>query len=101
LLTVGSSPRLAPSHEPTGPHHQLPEPAAPRLWTTSQRAASLKPSAACCDRGAAFHVQKLLAQQPERGAPPTAPEMMLAAYHAHLATRIRYFGPLTPVDLRV
>jgi len=27
--------------------------------------------------------------------------MMLAAYHARLATRIRYFGPLTPVDLRV
>jgi hypothetical protein len=39
--------------------------------------------------------------QLKRGAPPPAPEAMLAAYRAHLARRMRHFGPLTPVDLRI
>jgi hypothetical protein len=51
--------------------------------------------------GAAFHVQRLLAQHPERGAPPPGRQVMLPAYRAHLAERIRYLGPLMPVDLRV
>jgi hypothetical protein len=32
--------------------------------------------------------------QPERATPPPRPEMMLAAYHAHLAGHVRYYGPL-------
>jgi hypothetical protein len=27
--------------------------------------------------------------------------MVLAAYRAHLAGRVRYYGPITPVDLRI
>jgi hypothetical protein len=46
-------------------------------------------------------VHELLALQREQGAPPLRREVILAAYRAHLAGRIRYSGPLTPVDLRV
>ena len=48
-----------------------------------------------------LHVHKLLAHEPERGVTPPAREVALAAYHVALARRVRYFGPLTPVDLRV
>jgi hypothetical protein len=46
-------------------------------------------------------VHVLLAQEREPNAPPPRREVILAAYRAHLAGRVRYFGPLTPVDLRL
>jgi hypothetical protein len=46
-------------------------------------------------------VHSLVAQQSEHAAPPPRRAMMLAAYHAHLAGRVRYYGPITPVDLRI
>jgi hypothetical protein len=45
-------------------------------------------------------VHSLVAQQSEHAAPPPR-HAILAAYHAHLAGRVRYYGPLTPVDLRI
>ena len=48
----------------------------------------------------AFQVQSFLAQQSEHATPPRR-EVILAAYHAHLAARVRYYGPITPVDLRI
>jgi hypothetical protein len=49
---------------------------------------------------AAFHAQQLLGQLPARSTPPPHRAAILA-YHAHLAARIRFYGPLTPLDLRV
>ena len=49
----------------------------------------------------AFQVHSFLAQQSEHAAPPPRREVILAAYHAHLAARVRYYGPITPVDLRI
>jgi hypothetical protein len=46
-------------------------------------------------------VHALLAQEAEHAAAPPRREAILAAYHAHLAGRVRYYGPLTPVDLRI
>ena len=101
MLTVGASSGLGPLDELNGPRRRAHEAAASRLWSTSRQAASSRSSAPPFDRSAAFHVQKLLAQDLDRGAPPPGRQVMLAAYRAHLAERIRYFGPLTPVDLRV
>jgi hypothetical protein len=53
------------------------------------------------DRSAGFTIQQLLAAQPELRGPPASRPRSIAAYQAHLATRIRFSGPVTPVDLRV
>ena len=47
----------------------------------------------------AFQVHSFLAQQSGHATLPRR-EMILAAYHALLAARVRYYGPITPVDLR-
>ena len=93
-------PARGPLPELSGPHRRAHEAAAWHPRPASRHAASCGSRAPSIDRGAAFHVQKLLAELQERSAPP-GPNAMLAAYRAHLAERIRYFGPLTPVDLRV
>jgi hypothetical protein len=49
----------------------------------------------------AFQVHSLVAQQSEHATPPLRHDVVLAAYRAHLAGRVRYYGPLTPVDLRI
>jgi hypothetical protein len=100
LLTVGGSYGLGAPHELTAPHRRTPQQAASHLASPDRQAASSRSSARGFDGGAAFQVQKLLAEHVERGAPPGR-EVMLAAYRAPLAECIRYFGPLRPVDLRV
>ena len=57
--------------------------------------------ASSIDRGVAFQVHSLVGQQSEHAAPPPRRAGILAAYHAHLAGRVRYYGPITPVDLRI
>jgi hypothetical protein len=101
LLTAGGSSLPPPLHKLNGPPCRGHEVAAAYLWSTGQQVASTVSSAARLNGGAAFHVQRLLAQHPERGAPPPGRQVMLPAYRAHLAERIRYLGPLMPVDLRV
>lgn len=56
--------------------------------------------AARSDPSLGFRVQQLLADATLDLAPPRIPTT-LAAYQVHLADRIRYSGPLTPVDLTV
>jgi hypothetical protein len=46
-------------------------------------------------------VHSLVAQQSEHATPPLRRDVVLAAYQTHLAERVRYYGPLTPVDLRI
>jgi hypothetical protein len=98
-VTVGVGPARGPLPELSGLHRRAHE-AAWHLRPAGRQAASCGSRAPSIDRGAAFHVQILLAQLQERSAPPGR-SCMLAAYRAHLAERIRYFGPLRPVDLRV
>jgi hypothetical protein len=101
LLTIRGSSGLGPLHGPAAPHRRTAAPAASGPRPAVQHAATSRSGAASFDRSAAFHVQKLLSQQLAHGAPRPGRETMLAAYHAPLARGIRYFGPLTPVDLRV
>ena len=98
-MTVASA--RGPLPELSGPHRRAHGAAASHPQPTRRQAASRLSSAPFLDRSAAFHVQNLLAQRLERGAPPPGRNVMLAAYRAHIAERIRYFGPLTPIDLRV
>lgn len=51
--------------------------------------------------GAGFFVQQLLAAAPAHLGEAPAIHPVLAAYQAHLARRISYSGPVTPIDLRV
>jgi hypothetical protein len=100
VLTVGGNPGLGlpqalpDPHRPTrGPGNGARAPITP----APELSRSVAPS---IDRAVAFEVHSLLAQQPERATPPRR-EIILAAYQAHLAGRVRYYGPLSPVDLRI
>jgi hypothetical protein len=100
LLTVGGNLGLGLAHELTGPHRPTQgSGTAPRAPTTLSPV-PFRAVAPSIDRGLAFQVHSLLGQ-PERATPAPRREMMLAAYHAHLAGRVRYYGPLAPVDLRI
>jgi hypothetical protein len=101
LLAVGSSsgPRLP--RELTGPHRQAQEPTAATRAPTTPSPVLFRSGEASIDRGIAFQVHSLLAQEAEHATAPPRREAILAAYHAHLAGRVRYYGPLTPVDLRI
>jgi hypothetical protein len=99
LLTVGGSSGPAWAHELTAPYRRMQGAAAARQWSSTRSPACA--GAPPCDRGAAFQVHELLARQREHGAPSPRREVILAAYRAHLAGRIRYSGPLTPVDLHI
>jgi hypothetical protein len=101
LLKVDGSSGAAQLHVLAGLHRRAPVPAAAAHLSTVPQVASASSSAASFDRSTAFHVYKLMAEQAAEGAPAQPRESMLAAYHAPLARRIRYFGPLTPVDRRV
>jgi hypothetical protein len=46
-------------------------------------------------------IQQLLAARPELGGAPANRQKTIAAYQTHLAARIHYSGPVTPVDLRI
>jgi hypothetical protein len=52
-------------------------------------------------RSAGFVIHQLLSAQPELRGPPAARAQTIGAYQSHIAKRIRYSGPVTPVDLRV
>jgi hypothetical protein len=52
-------------------------------------------------RSAGFVIHQLLSAQPELLGPPPGRAQTITAYQAHIAKRIRYSGPVTPVDLRV
>jgi hypothetical protein len=99
LRIVAAAPAWGGLHELSAPHRRTQAPAAARQWPSTRPPA---PAAASpWDGGAAFHVHEVLAQEREPNAPPPRREVILAAYRAHLAERVRYFGPLTPIDLRV
>jgi hypothetical protein len=99
LLIVSDSSGLGPAHGPMRPHHGARQPEVASLWPATSRPAPA-PSRAP-SHGAAFHAQQLSGPFPAQGAPPPHPAAILAAYHAHLAGRIRFYGPLRPLDLRV
>ena len=101
MLTIGGRSGLGTSNQLTGPPRPARVQPVSRLCSNVPQTAAPRTSAPSVDCGAAFQVHKLLAHPVERGAPFPRREVMLAAYHVHLARRIRYFGPLTPVDLRV
>ena len=84
----------------------LPEPAWWQRWPREAAVSSAGQSAgfgtiAGIDRSVGFHVHKLATPNAEHGALRPHLETVLTAYQAHLARRVRYSGPLTPVDLRV
>jgi hypothetical protein len=101
LLTVAGSSGLGLSHELTGPYRRTTVPGPTTYAPTTPSPAFFGSGAPSIDRGVAFQVHSLVAQQSEHAAPPPRRAMMLAAYHAHLAGRVRYYGPITPVDLRI
>ena len=97
--SAGPSERLDPAGalRPGRPApERAPPPAAPKPAPGSEPA-TLPPLARACH----FLIHQLLAEAPELGrARPSGPRT-LAAYQAQLAERVRYFGPISPVDLRV
>jgi hypothetical protein len=100
LLTVGGNPGLPLPHELRGPHR-----ATQGLGIAPRTATTLAPGlfrsvASSIDRGLAFQAHSLVAQQSEH-ATPLRRDVVLAAYQAHLVGRVRYYGPLTPIDLRI
>jgi hypothetical protein len=101
LLTVGGSSGPGLCHELTGPHRRTQEPGAATRSPATRSLRLVRSGALSIDRGLAFQVHSLLAQQSEHATPPLGRDVILAAYHAHLAGRVRYFGPITPVDLRI
>ena len=77
-----------------------PEAARPRP-APAPKSATGDLSALRLERVTSFMIHQLLAAAPELGlASPSRPRT-LAAYQAQLAQRVRYFGPVLPVDLRV
>jgi hypothetical protein len=100
LLTVGDGRGSQPAPEPMSWRRGAVE-AATAHRSIIRQAPPCRSGAPPFDCGAGFQVQLLLAQDAERTAPPPAPEVMLESYRAHLARRIRYFGPLTRLDLRI
>jgi putative transposase len=82
-------------------------PAFPASRVEQAREARAPPREAAADearrgaRSAGFTIHQLLAAQPELRARPASRPRTIAAYQAHLATRVRFSGPLLPVDLRV
>jgi hypothetical protein len=101
LLTVGGSSGPGLCHELTGPHRRTQEPGASTHPLAPRSLRPVRSGALAIDRGPAFQVHSLLAQQSEHATPPLRRDMVLAAYRAHLAGRVRYYGPITPVDLRI
>jgi hypothetical protein len=100
LLTVDDSSGLGLAHGPMRPHRTVRQPEAASLWPATSGTAPAPPGAPSFAQGAAFHAQQL-GQFPAQGTLPPHRAAILAAYHAHLAGRIRFYGPLTPLDLRV
>ena len=101
MLTVAGSSGLGLPHELTGPYRRTTVPGTTTHSPTTPSPALFGSGAPSIDRGVAFQAHSLLAQQLEHAAPPPRRAMILAAYHAHLAGRVRYYGPITPVDLRI
>ena len=99
MLTARSA--AGPLPELSDPCRRAHALAAARPRPASRPAASGASGSHALDRSAVFQVHILLSPALEHGAPAPGRKVMLAAYRAHLAERIRYFGPLTPVDLRV
>jgi hypothetical protein len=98
LSRVDSAPLLRGGPPPEPPAHRAAaEPAQPR---PVPRATSWI-SAAAPEHGAGFMIQQLLAARPELGGAPANRQKTIAAYQTHLAARIHYSGPVTPVDLRI
>lgn len=101
MLSIGGSLGLGPLAAPAWSQSRARETAAADARAVDERTASFGHIAPAFDRGAGFHIQTLSASNAELGAPPPCRKAVLAAYRAPLAGRIRYYGPLTPVDLRV
>jgi hypothetical protein len=101
LLTVGGNPGLRLPHELRGPPRATQAPGNAARAPTTLTPGLFRSVAPSIDRGLAFQVNSLLAQQSEHATPPRRHDVVLAAYQAHLAGRVRYYGPLTPVDLRI
>ena len=100
MLTLGGSSGLRLPHELARPQRQTQQPGNATRPPAAPSGALFRSGALSIDRSMAFQVHSFLAQQPEHATPPRR-EVILAAYHAHLAARVRYYGPITPVDLRI
>jgi hypothetical protein len=83
------------------PERSAPERARPRPDAPTGRVAAEKPALPRLERATHFLIHQLLAEAPELGAASPSRARTLAAYRAQLGQRIRYSGPVTPVDLRI
>jgi hypothetical protein len=101
LLTIGGNPGLRLPHELPGPHRPTQAPGNAARAPTMLAPGLFRSVAPSIERGIAFQVHSLVAQQSEHATPPLRRDVVLAVYQAHLAERVRYYGPLTPVDLRI
>jgi hypothetical protein len=95
--SAGAGERLAPAAA-RRPGRTAPQPAPPRAPAGAATGQVALPRLA---RATHFLIHQLLAEAPDLGRAPPCPTLALAAYRAQLAERVRYFGPLAPVDFRV
>jgi hypothetical protein len=101
LLTIAGSSGLRLPHELAGPYRRTTVLGTSARSPTTPSPALFGSGAPSIDRGIGFQVHSLLAQQLEHAPPPPRRPMILAAYRAHLAGHVRYYGPITPVDLHI
>jgi hypothetical protein len=83
------------------PERPAPERARQRPDATTGTPAAEKLALPRLERATHFLIHQLLAEAPELGAASPSRPRTLAAYRAQLGQRIRYSGPVTPVDLRI
>jgi hypothetical protein len=100
MLTIGASFGIGVHPDPRQADRPAPERATPPYRQPYERAPLPTLGTARSDPSLGFRVQQLLADAALDRAPPRI-RTTLAAYRAHLADRIRYSGPHTPVDLMV
>ena len=105
-LTIGLAGSAAAGERLGRPGALRPDRPPPEAARPGPRALSgASPSAALArsrlERVTQFWVHQLLADAPELGRTAPSRARTLAAYRAQLGHRIRYSGPVAPVDIRV
>ncbi len=104
-MTIGVAGSSAASRPPGGPGALRPERPAPER-ARSRPGPALRPGTGelappKLARGTHFLIRQLLAASPELGLASPSRSRTLAAYQAQLGHRIRYLGPVMPIDLHV
>ena len=83
------------------PDRPPPGPARPGPWAPTGASPTTAMALSRLERVTQFWVHQLLADAPELGRTAPSRARTLAAYRAQLGHRIRYSGPVAPVDIPV